>query len=126
MRKKRRKYKMVEPVAVEAVAPARVLALVTVIQWGFWFAMAGVLVAFGLVLSLYSHWRVDEQVWLRLWPSSIRLMTASGLGPHDLTKLALWTTGENGLLYGVIGAVAGGAHAWFRSWRKRRVKSSGF
>jgi len=121
MRKKRRKYKVVQPLAEEGVAPARVLAAVTIIQWGFWFALTGVLVAFGLVLSLYTRWRVDEQLWLRLWPSSIQLMTAAGLGKPELTKLALWTTGENGLLYGAVGLAAGGAHAWFRAWRKRRA-----
>ncbi|MGH9393438.1 MAG: hypothetical protein ACRD1E_04655 [Terriglobales bacterium] len=108
-----------QPLDPEAAPPGRVLALVTVIQWGFWFGLAGVLVAFGLVLSLYTHRAVNEQLWLRLWPASMQLMTAAGMGQRELTSLALWTTGENGLLYAAIGVLAGGAYVGLRRLRKK-------
>lgn len=118
-RKKRRRYKLVQPEAVEEPLPARVVAIVTVVQWTFWFALAGVLVAFLLVISLYTHWRVGAQTWLNLWPASAKLLTANGLTDRQMTRLALWSSVENGLLYALFGILLGGVHVGFRALRRR-------
>src|SRR6185312_17156793 len=111
--KKRRRYKLLEPLPVEQELPPRVVAVVTVFQWMLWFAMAGVLVAFCLVLSLELRWHVSTQLWLRLWPASVQLMTADPSRAH-MTRLALWTTTENGIMYGGVGVVIGLGIAWAR------------
>lgn len=119
MRKKRKRYKVVVAEPKVAQPPARVLAIVTIIQWTCWFALAGVLVAFFLIASLYTSLRVSPRLWLNLWPASFRLMTATGLDGHQMTHLAFWTAGENGLVYGLVGILIGGVHVAFRSLRQR-------
>ncbi len=118
-KKKRRRYKLLQPEPVVEQPSARVLAVVTLLQWVLWFGMAGVLVALLLVVSLYTHWRVGAQTWVRLWPASERLLTASGLTDRQMTNLALWSSVENGLLYGLIGVLAGGVHVGLRALRRR-------
>lgn len=119
-RKKRRRYKLLHPEAVAETLPPRVQAVVTIVQWMFWLAMAGVFIAFGLILSLYTHWRINGQVWLKLWPASIQLMTAGDASPQHLARLALWATVENGLIYGAGGIILGTAWALVRYRRRRR------
>ncbi|MGN6594275.1 MAG: hypothetical protein ACTHJX_15380 [Terriglobales bacterium] len=120
-RKKRRRYKLLQPEpesGLPQLSP-RAQAIVIVIQWAFWFALAGILVAFLLILSLFTHWRVSEQVWLNLWPASLRLMSAANLSNTEMSHLALWLTIENGLLYCVFGLLLGGVHVGFRALRRR-------
>lgn len=97
----------------------RALAIVTVVQWGFWFAIAGILVAFLLILSLFTHVRVEQQMWLHLWPASIHLMMAGGASSASMGRLALWTTVENGLLYCAFGILFGFLHVGLRALRRR-------
>jgi len=118
-KKKRRRYKLLQPEPVVEQPSARVLAVVTLIQWAFWFGLAGVLVAFLLIASLYTHWRIGGQMWLNLWPASERLLSATGLTNRQMTNLALWSSVENGLLYGLIGVLVGGVHVAFRALRRR-------
>lgn len=119
MRKKQRRYKMVVPKAGEPELPARVVAIVTIIQWAIWFALAGVIMAFSLVASLYTSMHISARVWLNLWPASVRLMTATGLDGHQLTHLAFWMAGENALIYAAVGVLLGGVHVAFRALRQR-------
>lgn len=119
-RKRRRRYKLLEPVDATPGLPARVRAIVTIVQWTFWGGLAGVLVAFALILTLFSHWRLSAQTWLRLWPASERLLaTAASLSPAQASHLAVWLTLENGLLYAGFGMVLGGAHVAIRTLRHR-------
>ncbi len=119
-RKRRRHYKLLQPVEVTPELPARVRAIVTLVQWAFWGALAGILVSFGLILTLYARWRLSAQTWLRLWPASQRLMDAAPvLSASQASHLAVWLTLENGLLYGGIGIVLGGAHVSIRALRRR-------
>lgn len=118
-RKKKRRYKLLEAEPLAPQVPPRVQAAVTIIQWAFYCAMAGIIIAFLLVLSLFSHFRLGQQWWLSLWPASIKLMTASGLTQSELTHLALWASVENGLIYGLIGILLGGVHVAFRALRRR-------
>jgi hypothetical protein len=119
-RKRRRHYKLLEPLAVTPELPARVRAIVTLVQWGFWGGLAGVMVAFALILTLFGHWRLSAATWLRLWPASERLLaTAASLSPTQASHLAVWLTLENGLLYAAIGLLLGGAHVAIRALRRR-------
>lgn len=117
-RKRHRRYKLLQAEPVEAQLSTRALAIVTVVQWAFWFALAGVLVAFGLILTLFTHFRLNPQTWLRLWPASIRLMTSDPSATH-MGRLALWLTIENGLLYCAIGIVLGFLMVGLRALRRR-------
>lgn len=119
MRKKRSRYKLVTPTAVEPQIPARVLNTVTIVQWGVWGALIGILVAFLLIASLYTQWHISQRYWLALWPASIRLMTATGLSATQMTHLAFWMAGENGLIYAMAGIIVGGVHVTVRTLRHR-------
>ncbi|TAN20871.1 MAG: hypothetical protein EPN33_13880 [Acidobacteria bacterium] len=120
MRKKRRHYRLLEAEPVVPELSSRAQAIVTIVQWGFWFAIAGILVAFLLILSLFTHFRVDAQTWLRLWPASVHLMLAGGASQSTMGRLALWSTVENGLLYCAIGLVFGFLHVGLRALRRHR------
>ncbi|MGH9474829.1 MAG: hypothetical protein ACRD1C_00700 [Terriglobales bacterium] len=117
-RKRKPHYKLLPSQPVGPQLSARARAIVTIVQWAFWFALAGILVAFFLILSLFTHYRLDPQVWLRLWPASIRLMTADPTATK-MGRLALRLTLENGLFYGAAGFVLGFLHVGFRSLRRR-------
>src|SRR6185312_7285434 len=119
MRKKRKRYKLLVPEPAPPQPPARVVAIVTIVQWTLWFALCGVLMALLLVTSLYTQLHLSPRVWLNLWPASIRLMTASGLSGHQLTHLAFRLTGENGLLYAGFGALLGVCLVAVRALRRR-------
>lgn len=121
MRKKRKRYKLTVPAIVEPEPPQRVVVIVTLIEWTAWFALAGVLVAFLLIASLYTSMRLGQAMWLNLWPASIHIMTARNLTPHQMTHLAFWMAGENGLLYGLIGILAAGLKVGLGLlWRRLR------
>ncbi|MGH9487828.1 MAG: hypothetical protein ACRD04_09615 [Terriglobales bacterium] len=115
-RKKRRHYKLVQPEPMVPRLSARAEAIVTVVQWAFWFALAGILVAFLLILSLFAHIQLSAQTWLRLWPASFQLMTATG---EPSKSLAIWLTVENGLLYCGFGIVLGLVWVGMRALRRR-------
>ncbi|MGH9465974.1 MAG: hypothetical protein ACRD1Y_01340 [Terriglobales bacterium] len=116
MRKKQHRYKLLHPEKMPVELSPRAQAIVTIVQWAFWFALAGILVAFLLLLSLFTHYRVSVETWLHLWPASVRLMTATG-GPSK--GLAIGMTVENGLLYCAIGILLGFIHVAFRSLRQK-------
>ncbi len=119
-RKKRRHYKLLQPLEVTPALPPRVRAIVTLVQWVFWAGLAGILAAFGLILTLYARWRLSARTWLRLWPASQRLMDAApSLSATQASHLAVWLTLENGLLYAGLGLVLGGAHVALRALRHR-------
>ncbi|HXR97051.1 MAG TPA: hypothetical protein VN709_04325 [Terriglobales bacterium] len=119
MRKKRSRYKLVTPTATEPQIPARVLNTVTIVQWAIWGGLIGILVAFLLIASLYTQLHISQRYWLTLWPASIRLMTATGLSAKQMTHLAFWMAGENGLIYGMIGIILGAVHVTLRTLRRR-------
>ncbi|MGH9417295.1 MAG: hypothetical protein ACRD01_11775 [Terriglobales bacterium] len=115
-RRKRGRYKLLQPETVQTPVPPRVIAIAIAIQWVFWFALAGVLAAFLLVLSVYLHWHFQEETWLRLWPASLRLITGADLS----TASMVWATLENACLYAVFGLAFGALHLSFRALRHRR------
>lgn len=121
-RKKRRHYKVLTPVPV-AAGPRRVEDLATLARWAGAFFMAGLLVALLLMASLFTSLHPQPSLWLRIWPASLRLMTTPGLGGHEATHLAMWLAGENGLLYALIGILAGGVHVVGRMLYRRFVVS---
>jgi hypothetical protein len=119
-RKKRRRYKVLEPMPVEPTLPARVRAIVTVVQFAFWAGLAGILAAFGLIVTLYAHWRLSAQTWLRLWPASRRLLdSAAALSPSQASHLAVWLSLENGILYAGLGILFGIVYVAIGSLRRR-------
>ena len=122
-RKRRRHYKLLTPIEA-AVPPRRADDLATLGRWAGALFMTGVLVALLLIASLFTSLHPQPSLWLRVWPASLRLMTTPGLSGHQATHLALWLAGENGLLYALIGILAGGVHVLirrlFRSIRRRR------
>lgn len=119
MRKKRRHYKLVAPQAAGEVIPPRVLAIVLVIQWTLWLAVAGVMIPLLLLGSLFTKLHLGASVWLQLWPASRRLMTATGLNGTQMGHLALWMAAENGLIYGGFGVLLGLGHLGVRRLRHR-------
>lgn len=121
MRKKRKHYKLVEPQAEGEVTPARVLAIVLVIQWTLWLAVLGVLIPLLLLASLFTKLHLGSSVWLQLWPASERLMSATGLDGRQMSHLALWLAAENGLIYAAFGILLGLIHVGYRRLRHRRV-----
>lgn len=122
MRKKRKRYKLVAPTAAEPAIPERVLFLVLVMQWTLWLGLLGVLVPMLLLTSLFTHVRIAPEWWLRLWPVSIRLLTATGLNARQMSHLALLLAGENGLVYALYGILLGGIHGSLRRiFRRRRA-----
>lgn len=121
MRKKRKRYKLVEPKAEGEAIPARVLAIVLVIQWTLWLAVAGVLIPLLLLASLFTKLHLGSSVWLQLWPASARLMSAANLDGRQMSHLALWLAAENGLIYAAFGILLGLAHVGLRRLRRRGV-----
>ncbi|HEY7838262.1 MAG TPA: hypothetical protein VIC54_06655 [Terriglobales bacterium] len=123
-RKRRRHYKLLTPIEAAVLPPRRVEDLTTLGRWAGALFMAGVLVALLLIASLFTSLHPQPSLWLRVWPASLRLMTTPGLSGHQATHLALWLAGKNGLLYALIGILAGGVHVLirrlFRSIRRRR------
>lgn len=116
-RKKRRHYKLLTP--VEMAAPPRAEDLLTLARWAGAFFLTGMLVALLLITSLFTALHPQASIWLRVWPASLRLMTTPGLSGHQATHLALWLAGENGLLYALIGILAGGVHVIARKLYRR-------
>ncbi|MGH9518877.1 MAG: hypothetical protein ACRD2D_04475 [Terriglobales bacterium] len=121
MRKKRKRYKVVEPQAEGEVIPPRVLAIVLVVEWTLWLAVAGVLIPLLLLGSLFTKLHLGASVWLQLWPASHRLLTATGLDGRQMGHLALWMAAENGLIYAGFGLLLGLAHLGFRRLRRGRA-----
>lgn len=121
-RKKHRHYKLLTPLRPEA-SPRRIEDLATLGRWAGAFFMTGVLVALLLMASLFTSWRPQLSIWLHVWPSSLKLMTTPGLDGHQATHLAMWLAGENGLLYAVIGILAGGVHVLGRKLYRRWARA---
>ena len=118
-RKKRRRYKLLDPQKYGPTIPVRVENAATILQWAVVAFLAGVVVAFLLIVSLFTQFHPGQTLWLDLWPASLKLIIASGLNPHQTTHLAFWLAGENGLLYAVFGLLLGGAHVTLRLLRRR-------
>ena len=122
-KKRRRRYKLLQPVSVTPTVPARVRNATTLLHWASAGFLLGVVVAFGLVLTLFTRLRLAPQTWLWLWPASMRLMLSTGLTPHQTTHLAFWLAGENGLRYGAFGVAGGVAHVVLRMLFGRRRRA---
>lgn len=120
MRKKLKRYKLVTPEALGAEPiPPRVLAILLVIQWTIWLAIVGTFIPLLLLGSLFTKLHLGTSTWLRFWPASQRLLTATGLDGRQMSHLALWLAAENGLLYAAYGALLGLLHLAWRRLRRR-------
>ena len=123
-RKRQRRYKLLDPSRHRPTAPARVENAATILQWAVAGFMLGVLVAFLLIVTLFTKIHPGRAVWLNLWPASLKLMTASGLTPHQTTHLAFLLSGENGLLYAMFGTLLGGAVVGLRMLFRRMRRTA--
>jgi len=118
-RKKSGHYKLVAPLAADAQRKRRQAGLQIILRWVLLCGVAGVLVAFGLIASVFTPLRPGAALWLELWPASLRLLTSSGLDPHQTTHLAFLLAGENGLLYSGFGVPIGAVHVLMREILRR-------